>query len=108
MNLIGNALKYNRNEHPWVRVDAAESGDRYEFSVADNGPGIAEAYHDRIFGIFQTLQARDKVEGTGIGLSLVKRLVESRGGRVRVESAEGAGAIFRFTWLKEMDDVAGS
>jgi PAS domain S-box-containing protein len=108
MNLIGNALKYNRSERPWVRVEAAELGDEYQFSVADNGPGIPEAYQERIFGIFQTLEPRDKVEGTGIGLSLVKRLVESRGGRVWVESTEGAGATFRFTWPTEMHDVAGS
>jgi signal transduction histidine kinase len=68
------------------------------FAVSDDGPGIAPEYHERIFGIFQTLQPRDHVEGTGIGLSLVKKIVESRGGRVWVESAEGAGATFRFHW----------
>lgn len=66
--------------------------------MSDNGPGIAPAYHERIFGIFQTLHPRDAVEGTGIGLSLVRKIVESRGGRVWVESAEGAGATFRFHW----------
>jgi PAS domain S-box-containing protein len=106
MNLIGNAIKYNKGEHPRVEIAAADAGDCYEFSVADNGPGIAAEYHERIFGIFQTLEARDKVEGTGIGLSLVKRLVESRGGRVWVESQEGAGATFRFTWPKEASDAA--
>jgi len=98
MNLIGNALKYNSSPEPRVWVEARDLGQAHEFSVSDNGPGIAPEYHDRIFGIFQTLQARDKVEGTGIGLSLVKKLVESRGGTIRVESAEGAGATFRFTW----------
>jgi signal transduction histidine kinase len=75
--------------------------------VADNGPGIAPEYHERIFGIFQTLQARDKVEGTGIGLSLVKKLVESRGGRIWVESPPQGGATFRFTWPREGTDVQG-
>ena len=102
MNLIGNAVKYNSSPEPWVEVAARDLGGAFEFSVADNGPGIAPEYHDRIFGIFQTLQARDKVEGTGIGLSLVKKLVESRGGRIRVESAEGAGATFHFTWPVEV------
>ena len=70
----------------------------YRFTVADNGPGIAPQYHERVFGIFQTLQSRDRVEGTGIGLSVVKKIVEGQGGRVWVESAEGDGARFHFTW----------
>jgi signal transduction histidine kinase len=75
--------------------------------VSDNGPGIAPQYHDRIFGIFQTLEARDKVEGTGIGLSVVKKLVESRGGRVWLESEAGQGATFRFTWPRFTEMTAG-
>jgi signal transduction histidine kinase len=86
-----------------VEVTAEERGPFWEFAVRDNGPGIAPEYHDRIFGIFQTLAARDKVEGTGIGLSLVRKLVESRGGRVWVESAEGEGAAFRFLWPVETE-----
>lgn len=105
MNLLGNAIKYNRSPDPWVEVTAVDRGEAYEFSVADNGPGIAPEYHERIFGIFQTLQGRDEVEGTGIGLSLVRRLVESRGGQIRVESAEGEGTTFRFLWPKEAHDV---
>jgi PAS domain S-box-containing protein len=105
MNLIGNAVKYNNSADPWVAVEAAEAGAFHEFAVADNGPGIAPEYHERIFGIFQTLEARDKVEGTGIGLSLVKKLVESRGGRVWVESTEGTGSTFRFSWPRETEDV---
>ena len=72
--------------------------DRWWFSVSDNGQGIAPQYHERIFGIFQTLEARDKVEGTGIGLSVVKKMVEAKGGRVWIESDVGQGATFRFTW----------
>ena len=98
MNLIGNAVKYARVSGPRVRVSARDAGGVWEFAVGDNGPGIAPEYHDRIFGIFQMLEARDTVEGTGIGLSIVKKLVETRGGRVWVESEEGAGATFRFTW----------
>ncbi|MBD1929162.1 PAS domain-containing protein [Trichocoleus sp. FACHB-90] len=97
MNLINNAIKYS--QRPDVRIDVGfRMGKSYEFSVTDNGQGIAPEYHQRIWGIFQRLESRDKVEGTGIGLSVVKKIVESRGGRVWVESEPGAGATFRFTW----------
>jgi PAS domain S-box-containing protein len=99
MNLVGNAVKYG-GALPRVEVSARASGavDVCHFTVRDNGPGIAPEYHERIFAIFQTLEARDKVEGTGIGLSIVKKTVESRGGRVWVESAPGHGAAFHFLW----------
>jgi signal transduction histidine kinase len=106
MNLIGNAVKYAgaAREDVRVRVECRSRRDAYEFSVADNGPGIAPEYHERVWGIFQTLQARDKVEGTGIGLSVVKKIVETRGGHVWIESTAGegdhAGATFYFTWPK--------
>ena len=107
MNLIDNAVKYARGARPDVRVEVAwrELGNAYEFWVRDNGPGIAREYQERIWGIFQTLAARDKVEGTGIGLSVVKKIVESRGGRVGVESEPGQGATFRFTWLKAQPEA---
>ncbi len=108
MNLVGNAVKYTHRPDARVEVSAAERGAFWEFAVRDNGPGIAPEYHDRIFGIFQTLAARDKVEGTGIGLSLVRKLVESRGGRVWVESAEGEGSAFRFLWPVEPEADAGA
>jgi len=102
MNLISNALKYTQAVRPDVviHIEWRDLGDALEFSVSDNGPGIASAYHERIWGIFQTLAARDKVEGTGIGLSVVKKIVETRGGSVAVESAPDQGATFRFTWPK--------
>jgi signal transduction histidine kinase len=100
MNLLGNAFKHARREGGEIRVRAMDRGPQWEFSVTDNGPGIAPQYHERVFGIFQTLAARDKVEGTGIGLATVKKLVESEGGRVWVESQAGQGATFRFTWPK--------
>lgn len=100
MNLLGNAFKHARREGAEIRIGAADRGAEWEFSVADNGPGIAAQYHQRVFGIFQTLASRDKLEGTGIGLATVKKLVESEGGRVWVESQAGQGATFRFTWPK--------
>jgi PAS domain S-box-containing protein len=100
MNLIGNALKHANRPDPAVTIAARDAGAFVEFTVGDNGPGIAPEYHERIWGIFQTLAARDKVEGTGIGLSLVKKLVENQGGRVWVTSAPGAGSTFGFLWPK--------
>ncbi|WP_437677153.1 ATP-binding protein [Sorangium sp. So ce131] len=97
-NLIGNALKHARRADPRVEVSCREAGEFYEFAVKDNGPGIAPEYHEQIWGLFQTLESRDKVEGTGIGLSVVKKVVQSRGGSVRVESQPGAGATFFFSW----------
>ncbi|MFP2905128.1 GAF domain-containing protein [Pyxidicoccus sp. 3LFB2] len=101
MNLITNALKHARRDDARVVVGAQEAGEFCHFTVSDNGPGIAPEFHERIWGIFQTLEARDKVEGTGIGLAVVKKVVESRGGRAWVESSPGAGAKFHFTWPRK-------
>jgi PAS domain S-box-containing protein len=101
MNLIGNAIKHHdRPAQARIEVLWRDGGDLFEFAVADNGPGIDPKYHEKIFVIFQTLAARDKVEGTGVGLSLVKKIVQSQGGTVTVESSPGRGATFRFTWPK--------
>ncbi|HEX8820990.1 MAG TPA: ATP-binding protein [Archangium sp.] len=98
LNLISNALKHANRPDVHVRVTAREVGTFWEFSVADDGPGIAPEYHARIWGLFQTLLARDELESTGIGLSVVKKSVEVRGGRAWLESTPGQGATFRFTW----------
>jgi signal transduction histidine kinase len=101
MNLIGNAIKHAAvSEDARIEVGSRRVGPFYEFSIKDNGPGIAPEFHDRIWGIFQTLEARDRVEGAGIGLALVKKIVESQRGRAWVESAPGSGATFRFLWKK--------
>src|SRR5690349_7049522 len=92
MNLTANAAKHAKRADPHVQVSVRDLGNSYEFSVRDNGPGIAPEFHERIWGVFQTLEPRDSVESTGIGLSVVKKIVESKGGKVWVESAEGAGA----------------
>ena len=89
MNLINNALKYAHKPDLCVLVEVRQSGNYYEFSVADNGPGIAPEYHQKIWGIFQRLESRDKIEGTGISLSVVKKIVESRGEPVWIESEVG-------------------
>ena len=100
MNLLGNALKYGERADVQVTVRVADEGERVRFAIADNGPGIAPQFQERIWQIFQTLSARDKVEGTGIGLSVVRKLVESRSGTAWVESAPGKGSTFYFTWPK--------
>ena len=105
MNLIGNAIKH-AGEAPVVEIRASDAGPFVEFMVRDNGPGIAPQYHERIFGIFQTLEARDKVEGTGIGLSVVQKIVEAKGGKVWVESEPGKGARFKFLWPRT--EIAGA
>lgn len=98
-NLIHNAIKHHHRERGTVVVSARETGDGFvQFTVADDGPGIAPAYHERIFRLFQTLRPRDEVEGSGMGLAYVKKAVETMGGTVRVESEPGRGAAFRFTW----------
>ena len=98
-NLIGNALKHGGAD-VHIEISARDDGDCWEFRVSDNGPGIAAEFHERIWGIFQTLQPRDEVEGTGIGLSLVKKLVEAQGGRVGLESSPGQGTTFSVWWPK--------
>lgn len=100
MNLVGNAVKFTRayRADTLVRVTWRDAGDAFEFEVVDNGPGIAPQYQERIWEIFQTLAARDKVEGTGVGLSVVRKVVEARGGRVWLKSAPGEGATFGFAW----------
>jgi signal transduction histidine kinase len=100
MNLVGNALKHHDKSAGRIDIGWRDAGEKYEFSVTDDGPGIDPKYHDKVFVIFQTLQPRDKVESTGVGLSLVKKIVEDAGGTVSLESAPGAGSTFRFTWPK--------
>ncbi|WP_229639874.1 ATP-binding protein [Waterburya agarophytonicola] len=99
-NLISNAIKYHPQESGNILISVEEAAEFYQFSVCDDGLGIDPQYHDRIFTIFQTLQARDTIESTGIGLSIVKKIVEDQGGKVWVDSQLGEKTTFYFTWYK--------
>lgn len=99
-NFISNAIKYNSNENPVVRIGYEDRGPVHCFFVEDNGPGIHPDFHEKVFTIFQTLQARDSVESTGVGLAIVKKIVEEKGGSAWLESEEGRGAKFIFTFPK--------
>lgn len=99
-NLLGNAIKYNDKKEIRLIISSFETPEGYTFSIKDNGPGIELQYHERIFAIFQTLNRRDDVESTGVGLAIVKKIVEDCGGKIWLESELGQGADFKFFWPK--------
>ncbi len=96
-NLISNAIKFHGDEAPIVNIGCEDMGDRFLFSVSDNGIGIDPQYKDKVFVLFQRLQTRDKYEGTGIGLAIAKKVVERHGGKIWFESEVGKGTTFYFT-----------
>jgi signal transduction histidine kinase len=99
-NLLDNAVKYNDKSTVEIKISAEEVNNHWLFAVTDNGPGIDPQYHEKVFVIFQTLKRRDEVESTGVGLAIVKKIIEERGGKIWVESEAGKGATFKFTWPK--------
>ncbi|GGI84016.1 sensor histidine kinase [Legionella impletisoli] len=99
-NLISNALKHHHRKKGHLVVGAHEAGDYYEFFVKDDGPGIKNQDLEKIFKLFQTLTPQNGTESTGIGLSIVKKIVESQNGVVKVKSELGKGSCFSFTWPK--------
>lgn len=100
LNLIHNSIKYNDKEDIQVEIGCEDAGANWRFFVKDNGPGIEAHYHEKIFVIFQTLNARDEVESRGVGLAIVKKIIEEEGGKIWVESEKGKGATFCFYWPK--------
>lgn len=99
-NLISNAIKYNPKEKGKVWIDCKEFENFYEFSVCDDGPGIESQYHGKIFQIFQTLKASNDSESTGVGLAIVKKVLEDKKASIRINSEKNKGAEFIFTWPK--------
>lgn len=100
-NLINNSLKYSRpGVPPEIRIQYNDTESHHQFSLTDNGIGIAEQYHEKIFIIFQRLHGRSEYSGTGIGLAIVKKIVENLGGRIWVESTVDEGTTIHFTIKK--------
>jgi PAS domain S-box-containing protein len=100
-NLISNAIKHHPGPEGRVAVSCEEEGDHYVFAVQDDGEGIPEEYADRVFEMFQTLKSRDQVEGSGMGLAIVNRIVQWQRGRVWFEPGRGdRGTVFKFQWKK--------
>ena len=98
-NLIGNAVKHHGDPargHVWV--DAVRADGQFEFRVADDGPGVPVQFRDRVFGMFQTLRPRDEVEGSGMGLAIVRKLIERQGGKVWLSDRPDGGLVVHFTW----------
>ena len=96
-NLLSNAIKYMDKPEGEIRISCGAEGKQWKFSISDNGPGIDRQHFEKIFQLFQTLAPRDRVESTGVGLALVKKIVEMYGGRVWVKSTVGQGSAFLFT-----------
>jgi PAS domain S-box-containing protein len=106
-NLINNAIKHHDKPRGEVVLSAKQAGTSIEFAVRDDGPGILPQFHGKIFQLFQTLKRRDEVEGSGMGLALVKKLVEQQISRITVHSqGDGTGAEFRFQWPAAILSVA--
>jgi signal transduction histidine kinase len=97
-NLIGNAIKHHDKAQGTIHITVRRATDGIEFEVKDDGPGIPLEHQQRVFAMFQTLKPRDEIEGSGIGLALVKKAVESMGGAITLESDGHQGCSFKFTW----------
>lgn len=101
-NLIDNAVKFMDKENGWIKISCEPLDEKFlKFTVADNGPGINEKHAKRIFRLFHTANAKDHYGSTGLGLSIVKKIIEEKGGTINVESTPGEGAKFIFTWPVE-------
>jgi signal transduction histidine kinase len=100
-NIISNAIKHNDKNSTHINISVTDEERYFKFSIEDNGPGIDERYHEKIFVIFQTLQARDTFESTGVGLAIVKKIIDEVGGSIWIESSVGKFTRFVFKWPKE-------
>jgi PAS domain S-box-containing protein len=100
-HLIDNAIRHHPTQTGIIKIAAVDQGDYYEFSVADDGDGIDIQFQEKIYMIFQTLKARDHQENIGAGLAIIQKIATAEGGTIRLESASGSGATFRFTWPKQ-------
>ena len=101
LNLTGNAIKHHDKKLGHIELSVEDLGSMYHFLVKDDGPGIPPQYHEQVFRMFQTLKPRDQVEGSGMGLAMVRKHIDCAGGEVSLESAVGHGSTFGFTWPKQ-------
>tara|TARA_R110002110_G_scaffold415807_1_gene656448 strand:- start:62418 stop:64154 length:1737 start_codon:yes stop_codon:yes gene_type:complete len=97
-NLISNSVKYNNKEQTIIEISHIYYQNKMEFIIQDNGPGINQQFHSKIFELFHTLHSKDEFESTGVGLSIVKKIIEENGGEIWLESQEGYGTKFYFSW----------
>ncbi len=97
-NLLSNAIKYNNKDHIEIKLSCDTDGEKFSFSIKDNGNGIEEEYHQKIFHLFQTLANNEDSSSTGIGLSIVKNIIDELGGTIQVESKLNIGSKFTFQW----------
>lgn len=97
-NLLSNAVKHHDGESGRIEVSFEKLFNGYAFTVSDDGPGIPLKYRERVFEMFQTLKPRDVIEGSGMGLAITKRLVQSNNGTISIDGEDGRGACIRFTW----------
>jgi len=104
-NLFSNAVKHHDKETGTVVVAAFERDEYYEFVISDDGPGIPPEFHQRVFEMFQTLQPRDRVDGSGMGMAIIKKLVEWSGGKVWITAAEPRGTSIHFLWPRDLSDI---
>jgi signal transduction histidine kinase len=103
---MANAVTFMDKTNGLVKVGCVEQGDFWKFYVSDNGPGIEQKYFKKIFGIFQTLPNNGEPDTAGIGLAIVKKIVELYGGKIWVESQPGSGSTFYFTFPRALEDIS--
>lgn len=116
VNLVSNAVKHHHLPNGNITISSSDRGSYCSFTVQDDGPGIEVEYHEKIFGIFQTLRDRDSKESTGVGLAIVKKIVDDQKGTIAVRSQPGKGTTFEFTWPKlpavmqeeQIEEITGS
>lgn len=99
-NLLSNAIKHNDKQKIEIKIFCIEEKDFFEFSIEDNGPGIKQQYHQHVFELFRTLSTDENADNTGVGLPIIKKIIEEKGGKIWIESATLTGTIFKFTLPK--------
>ncbi len=104
-NLINNGIKFNHSKNPKIEINYNETPTHWWFSVKDNGIGIEKKYQEQIFELFKRLHAKEDYSGTGIGLSICKKIIEHHQGELKIESEIGKGSVFKFSIIKEFKQM---